>query len=58
MDDYGRVHAMNIVGNVHERPGNHSISLEFHRKSLQIRREIGDIERKEPPAKALGAQRC
>ncbi|MBV9211984.1 MAG: GGDEF domain-containing protein, partial [Acidobacteria bacterium] len=43
-DDYGRAHAMNIVGNVHERLGNHSISLEFHRKSLQLRQEIGDVE--------------
>jgi diguanylate cyclase (GGDEF)-like protein len=43
-DDFGRAHAMNIVGNVNERLGKHTIALEFHRKSLEIRREIDDTE--------------
>lgn len=41
-DERGEADAYNLIGNIHDRKGDYMDAIEYHHKSLAIRRRIGD----------------
>jgi diguanylate cyclase (GGDEF)-like protein len=41
-DDRGEADAYNLIGNIYDRKGQYNEAIEYHHKSLVIRRRIGD----------------